>query len=198
MANKTYQELLTKHHSDRLIARKSAGWFAGQVRQLTGKITPTMALRNAAEQQNMLFNRPRIGFMYLYGYDPKTKDKLPYFDRFPLVLPFAPAVGGFMGLNLHYIPHQLRAQLLDRLLAYRNNDRMNETTKIQLSYELLSNTSKLKMFEPCVKRYLNAHVMTKYMMVPANDWFTVIMMPLERFVGANSATVHRDSVKRIR
>jgi hypothetical protein len=194
----TYQQLLAKHHKDRLISRKSTGWFAGQVRQLTGKITPAMAMRAASEQQNVLVNRPRIGFMYLYGYDPKTKDKLPYFDRFPLVLPFAPAEGGFMGLNLHYIPHQMRAQLLDRLLAYRNNERMNETTKIQLSYELLSNTSKLKMFEPCVKRYLNSHVMTKFMLIPANDWFTVIMMPLERFVGATSATVHRDSVKKIR
>jgi hypothetical protein len=194
----TYTELLAKHHNDRIVAQKSTGWFASQVRTLTGKITPTMALRQAATQPKTLVNQPRIGFMYLYGYDPKTKDTLPYFDRFPLVLPFAPAEGGFMGLNLHYIPHQMRAQLLDRLLAYRNNDRMDETTKIQLSYELLSNTAKLKMFEPCVKRYLSSHVMTRYMQIPARDWFTVIMMPLERFVGASAATVHRESVKRIR
>lgn len=193
----TYTELLHKNRLDRNAAKRSTGWFSGQVSRLTGKITPAQVLRDRTQQSNM-FNRPRIGFMYLYGYDPKTKDTLPYFDRFPLVLPYAPAEGGFYGLNLHYIPHQLRAQLLDRLMAYRNNDRMDETTKIQLSYQLLSNTAKLKMFEPCVKRYLNAHVMTKYMLVPASDWFTVIMMPLERFVGATSSTVHRDSVKRIK
>ncbi len=193
----TYVELLHKHAHDRKISQKSQGWFAGQVRQLTNKITPMQAMRAGVDQQSLVL-KPRIGFMYLYGYDPKTKDTLPYFDRFPLVLPFAPAENGFMGLNLHYIPHQMRAQLLDRLLAYRNNDKMDETTKIQLSYELLSNTSKLKMFEPCVKRYLSAHVMTKFMQIPANDWFTVIMMPLERFVGANPATVFRESLKRIK
>jgi len=193
----TYTELLHKNRLDRNAAKRSTGWFSGQVGRLTGKITPAQVMRDRTQQSNM-FNKPRIGFMYLYGYDPKTKDTLPYFDRFPLVLPYAPAEGGFYGLNLHYIPHQLRAQLLDRLLAFRNNDRMDETTKIQLSYQLLSNTAKLKMFEPCVKRYLSAHVMTKYMLVPASDWFTVIMMPLERFVGATSSTVHRDSVKRIK
>lgn len=193
----TYTELLQKYSADRKISQKSQGWFASQVRQLTGKITPTQVMRAGVDQQSLVL-KPRIGFMYLYGYDPKTKETLPYFDRFPLVLPFAPAEGGFMGLNLHYIPHQLRAQLLDRLMVYRNNDRMDETTKIQLSYELLSNTSKLKMFEPCVKRYLSSHVMTKFMQIPAKDWFTVIMMPLERFVGANPATVYRESLKRIR
>ena len=194
----TYTELLAKHHKDRVIAQKSTGWFASQVRELAGKVTPQTVMRQAAKEPKTLVQRPRIGFMYLYGYDPKTKDTLPYFDRFPLVLPFAPAVGGFMGLNLHYIPHQLRAQLLDRLMIYRNNDRMDETTKIQLSYELLSNTAKLKMFQPCVKHYLSAHLMTKFMQIPARDWFTVIMMPLERFVGASAATVHRESVKKIR
>jgi hypothetical protein len=194
----TYVELLAKYHKDRTVAQKSTGWFSNTVRELTGKITPSMVMKQGATMKKTMVTRPRIGFMYLYGYDPKTKDTLPYFDRFPLVLPFAPAEGGFYGLNLHYIPHQLRAQLLDRLMMYRNNDKMDETTKIQLSYQLLSNTAKLKMFEPCVKRYLSAHVMTKFMQIPARDWFTVIMMPLERFVGASAGTVHRDSVKRIR
>jgi len=28
------------------------------------------------------------GGMYMFLYDPKTKAKLPYFDRFPLIFPF--------------------------------------------------------------------------------------------------------------
>jgi hypothetical protein len=32
-------------------------------------------------------NKSIIGRMYFYYYDPKTKDSLPYYDRFPLVIP---------------------------------------------------------------------------------------------------------------
>ena len=28
-----------------------------------------------------------VGKMYFYFYDPKTKDTMPYYDRFPLVIP---------------------------------------------------------------------------------------------------------------
>ena len=31
---------------------------------------------------------PDIGGFYLYQYDPKWKDKLPWYDIFPLVFPF--------------------------------------------------------------------------------------------------------------
>lgn len=85
----TYVELLHKHAHDRKISQKSQGWFAGQVRQLTNKITPMQAMRAGVDQQSLVL-KPRIGFMYLYGYDPKTKDTLrtltdsPWYCPLPL------------------------------------------------------------------------------------------------------------------
>jgi hypothetical protein len=43
-----------------------------------------------------------IGRMYFYYYDPKTKDTLPYYDKFPLVIPIERYSDGFLGLNLHF------------------------------------------------------------------------------------------------
>src|SRR6056300_287940 len=61
-------------------------------------------------------NKRIIGSMQMFFYDPKTKDTLPYYDKFPLVVVVGPAEGGFYGLNLHYLPPILRAKMLDALM----------------------------------------------------------------------------------
>ena len=57
-------------------------------------------------------NSPVIGSMSMFFYDPKYKDTLPFYDRFPLAVIVGPAPGGFYGLNLHYLPPILRAKML--------------------------------------------------------------------------------------
>ena len=42
------------------------------------------------------------GRMYTFFYNPKTKDKLPYYDRFPLSMILGQDSDGFIGLNFHY------------------------------------------------------------------------------------------------
>ena len=74
-----------------------------------------------------------IIYLYMYMYDPKLKATLPYYDRFPLVFPFSKTPDGFIGLNMHYLPYQLRMVLLDRLLTFRTNARMDETTRLRYS-----------------------------------------------------------------
>ena len=49
-------------------------------------------------------NKEVVGNMYMFQYDPKHKDTLPYYDLFPLAIVIGPAEGGFLGLNLHYLP----------------------------------------------------------------------------------------------
>jgi len=136
-----------------------------------------------------------IGKMYLFTYDAKTKN-LPYHDRFPLIFPFNTAKGGFYGINMHYLPHMMRAKLMDALLSLANNTLMNDTTKLKMSYEVLNGASKFGYFKPCVKHYLNSQVKSRFLSVPSHQWKTALFLPLEQFVGATKQQVHRDS-KRI-
>ena len=138
---------------------------------------------------------PLVGQMYMYYYDPKWKGELPYYDRFPLVFPYKKVPGGFMGLNLHYLPLQLRAKLMDGLYEYANNTRYDETTKLKLNYELLNNVAKLKYFAPCIKHYLTNHLRSKFMYVYPSEWDVALFLPTERFVGATKAQVWADSKK---
>ena len=144
-----------------------------------------------------LRNRGILGNMYMYFYDPKTKDTLPYYDSFPLTIVVGPATGGFYGLNLHYLPPVLRARMLDGLMDITNNKNYDETTKFQIRYNMLQRTSKLKYFKPCFKHYLNEHVRSRFALVPAPEWEIATFLPTADFQKSSKATVYRDSRKMI-
>ena len=155
------------------------------------------------EEELELKNRPitssrgPIGNMYMFFYDPKYKDTLPYYDGFPLILMMGPAKGGFYGLNLHYLPPVLRARMLDGLMDITNNKSYDETTKFQIRYNMLQRTSKLKYFKPCFKHYLNEHVRSRFALVPAPEWEIATFLPTADFQKSSKATVYRDSRKMI-
>jgi hypothetical protein len=141
------------------------------------------------------YNRTNIkpGFMYLFGYDPKTKNDLPYYDRFPLIFPFKADHDGFLAMNLHYLPHVFRARLMDNLYPLVNNLKFDETTRIKASYNLLNSAARYKYFVPCVKKYLYSHVKTKFLLIPANEWDIALFLPLERFQKQTKNQAYKDS-----
>jgi len=90
------------------IEQKSLSWFSREIRK---------AAKDPNYQTFSIKTDPFIGGLMFFIYDPKTKDKLPYWDRFPLVIPINLYPDGFLGLNLHYLPYYQR-QLLLATLAY--------------------------------------------------------------------------------
>ena len=141
-------------------------------------------------------NRPLVGRMFLYQYDPKHKKTLPYYDRFPLIFMVDKAEGGFYGLNLHYLSPKWRAIFFDKLTDYTNNKKYNRNTRLNLSYDLLKGSSRLSAFGPCFKHYLTNHVKSRIIEVPANYWESVLFLPTEQFVKASAAKIWNDSRKK--
>ena len=133
------------------------------------------------------------GGMFMYFYDPKTKDTLPYYDKFPLTVIVGPAPGGFTGLNLHYLPMVLRAKLLDALMDITSDKKYDDNTKFNLSYNTLKKASKMRYFKPCFKRYLTAHVKSRFARVPASEWEIATFLPTASFEKASKTTVWKDS-----
>lgn len=77
------------------VAKKSRSWFEQQIHGINRQaITPNKVLASNAEQ---LATKISPGNMYMYFYDPKLKEELPYYDRFPLVLPYKASKDGFIG-----------------------------------------------------------------------------------------------------
>jgi hypothetical protein len=134
--------------------------------------------------------------MQMFFYDPKHKDKLPYYDLFPLIVVVGPAEGGFYGLNLHYLPPILRAKMLDSLMDTANM-KATDDAKFQITYKKLQAVSNLKYYEPCFKHYLTKHVKSKFAEVPMPEWEIATFLPTAQFRKANSKKVYADSRKRI-
>ena len=83
----------------------SKKWFQKKVREL-GTVNREKVLKDDALDK---VGRTLAGNMYMYFYDPKFKDILPYYDRFPLTIMLEPAKGGFYGLNLQYLNYKTSA-----------------------------------------------------------------------------------------
>lgn len=191
------QDVFERNQYDLLTSvKRSTSWFNKQVSSLAQQnITPNQVLKGNTSQNTTTI---QPGSLYMYAYDPKTKEDLPYYDRFPLVFPFRKTADGFYGLNMHYLPYDLRIYLLDALLTFKNNSRWDETTKLKYSWALIDGVSKYKAAQPCVKQYLNGHVRSQFRRVSSADWATAMLLPVERFVGASKQQVWSDSRKKIR
>ena len=191
----TYQRLFDKFRYDTNMRYRSQAWFQQQVLLLSKeRITPNKLLNNSPSQ-----NKAAIipGNLYLYGYDPKHKATLPYYDRYPLVFPFRRTQNGFIGLNMHYLAYPLRVKLLDRLQQFRNNDKMDGTTKLKLQWALIDGVSRFSLAKPCVKEYLLDHVRSQFVKINSRDWGTAMLLPVERFVGSSKDVVWRESLGKI-
>lgn len=177
-------------------SRDTREWFRAKAKGI-GALNPKVVL---AQGNNVVpkFNSLNIGKMYMYLYDPKTKDELPYWDKFPLIFVIDVYKDGFLGLNLHYLPPKWRAKLMDALYSTINNDRYDSTTRLRISYDILRKSSRMRMFAPCIKRYLYSHVRSNLVEVDVNDWDYACMLPLERFENDSLQTVYTHSVAKFR
>jgi hypothetical protein len=133
------------------------------------------------------------GNMYLFQYKAKYADTLPYYDRFPMIFPFRVEGDRFWGINLHYLPHRLRAQLMDSLYDLVTNQRYDESTRIQGAWSTLNRASRIKIIKPCVKQYLFSQLESRFFYVYPSEWDIALFLPLERFQGASKTQVWSQS-----
>jgi len=173
--------------------QESRDWFRKKAQSMR-RVNRNQLMK---EDPIQLSNRQVVGSMYMFFYDPKLKKELPYYDSFPLVIVIGPAEGGFLGMNLHYLPPVLRAKFLDSLLDVASNKKYDDTTRFEVSYSILKKAAKFKYFKPCVKHYLSNNVKSRLARVPAPEWEIATFLPTADFQKSGKSTVYRDSRKMI-
>jgi hypothetical protein len=193
----TLQEIFDSNRYDLSeAAKRSRSWYNQQVLLLSKQgITPQKMMKADAGTMSASVMPGRL---YMFFYDPKMKKELPYYDRFPLVFPFSKVEGGFLGLNMHYLPYPLRVQLLHRLMVFANNTRMDQTTRLKYSWQMIDGISRYAAAQPCVKHYLMDHVRSPFKQVVSKDWATAMLMPVERFEKSSKEKVWIDTRRKLR
>ena len=165
---------------------KSTDWYREKIREF-GTPKALDLIRDGKQA-----TRPFFGRLNMFFYDPKLKAKLPYYDRFPLVLPLENYSDGFLGLNFHYLPIPLRMRLLDRVVDFSNNTKFDESTRLNVSYNQLKN---VRLIRPTIKRYLAGKVKSRFRRVDADEFTVATLLPVARFKKGSQAEVYRDSRK---
>jgi hypothetical protein len=87
---------------------------------------------------------------------------------------------GFLGMNFHYLPYNLRARLLEEL----------DNRNFRRNYSQLK---RIKLIRPTIKRYLRAHYRSGFMRLEKDDYIPAIFMPVAKFEKASESKVFADS-----
>ena len=160
--------------------RKSKAWYEQQMVLLMKQIqSPWVVLKGNPTQ---LTTRLMPGKMYMFIYDPMYKHELPYFDRFPCVLLYKRSITGFSGLNFHYLPYQMRVQLLHRLMQYKTNNKMDENTRIKFTWAAIKGVAKFAAAVPAFHNYNFSGLRSQFREIRSYDWTTAVLLPVEQFV----------------
>jgi hypothetical protein len=165
--------------------KASKDWFIRKIKGMTQILSSKILNDNSLEVRN----KPLIGRVFMFLYDPKGKETLPYYDRFPLIIMVGPAKKGFYGLNLHYLPPRQRAIFFDRLMDYTNNKKYDQTTRFRLTYDMLNSSAKLRAFAPCFKHYLYDHIVSKTVEVLPPEWEIALFLPSDSFVNETNLSI---------
>tara|TARA_Y100000004_G_scaffold84539_1_gene94900 strand:+ start:7501 stop:8082 length:582 start_codon:yes stop_codon:yes gene_type:complete len=168
--------------------RNASQWFRRKVGALRSELRGRFSEVDTAEEfystaKKSGRNTIAPGKMAAYFYDPKTKQKLKYYDRFPLIMCVKMYNNGFLGLNFHYLPPLLRARLMDAI------DRSKS-----INYEALA---RIKEVKPTVKRYLYKHITSKVVIVDDDEKEIALFLPTERFKKEDKLIVWGDSRRMI-
>lgn len=163
-------------------------WFRNQAKKAV-YVNVDKLLKDPKTVSNM-----EPGKLYMFAYDPKHKAKLPYYDAYPLIFPFAVKGNQIWGINLHYLPPKARALLMDELIGLVDNRFKNDNKKLRISYEILNGVSKFDAFRPCIKSYLTGHFRSKFLLIPYDEWDIALTLPTARFQKASQAHVWDESM----
>ena len=157
---------------------RSTDWFKDKIAEF-GKPGALDLIRDGKRSRT-----PFYGRLNMFFYDPKLKAKLPYYDRFPLVLPLERYSDGFLGINFHYLPIPLRMRLLETL----------DKRGFRGDYSKLKNIREVK---PTIKHYLRRQFVSGFLELEEDDYAPSIFMPVAQFKKASASQVWRDSRRKI-
>lgn len=149
-------------------------------------------IQSAAGNKDLVRSVPKLGGMYLYAYDAKFKDKLPFWDAAPLVVPVQFEAKGFSGINFHYLPVDQRLFLFKLLAGMRSN---TSRRYIRISYKTLVALS-TSIWKFAYKRYLFSHVKSRLLVIDKSEWEEALMLPVANFQKKTASFVYKEFSKK--
>ena len=87
-------------------------------------------------------------------------------------------------------------KVLQSLSDLATDERLDENTRVNLSWRLLESYSKLKPIKACVKHYLTNNIQSRFLNIPYPDWVIASQLPVENFQKKEKSSVWKETGKK--
>jgi len=213
LADEAWDKKLLREKDDKSIPYgvPTPQWYRSKIKEFTLPSRADLIKQGAIHTRSQ---GPFYGEMNMFFYDAKYKKTLPYYDRFPLVIPILDASfkfnpkEEFIGINFHYLNHRSRIGLLNDLvqlyienteLDYEGRESFTDKTRLVIT-NFSSLIAKTKQTKPCIKHYLKNHIKSNIRRIKSTEFILATLLPYEDFYSNNrvmsSANVWQDSESR--
>lgn len=169
---------------------QSARWYQKAVRDYASGINTFTEVMNSDLGRKA--TKLEVGKMYMFSYDPMTKQDLPFWDAVPLVIIADPLPTGFSGISLHYLSPLMRADLIDRLIM--PGQTLNNDSIMRSRYEFIKNFSRFPEVRNSLKRYLTQQIRGPMFEIYPQHWKSAVFLPVQQFSGASDQQVYRHTM----
>jgi hypothetical protein len=143
------------------------------------------------------------GNMYYFKYIAEPTNE--YYDKFPLVFVVKKRGRLFEGINFHYMYKEHRAQLLEDINPFLDEDEISEDTRLRVKSfrQIIMRARKYRFAKAIYHRYRMENIRSKIIKISPLSWNDVIMEDAEKFImGAGgkkrSAKVFRETLLKTR
>jgi hypothetical protein len=173
-------------------------WFRRLVNRSMdgGKTLDEIRQQIISDPKRVRDNRFFRGKLYFFFYnEPLYRDKLPFYDTFPLLLLLHRKGSNIFGCNLHYLPPRIRLSKFLELMQYTNQNKLSWRTNIVLDYDKLINSDTWDILRPTFRQYRLNRIQGNCINIPAQDWPIAINLPVERFKKMDRRTIWNRTIK---
>lgn len=167
----------------------AAAWYADFIKNNITKMNALEGLRSGKRD-----NKISPGSFYVYSYDPKTKETLPFYDTMPLILCTSVTPNGHYGIAFHYLPPKIRLKIIQEMYKVSKMT-SNDNMKFRLSWakaqQLVHAIGQDKWLKHSIKQYLHSHVKSDMIKVAGDNIEPMLFLPIARWKKATQTEVWR-------
>jgi len=165
---------------------RSYRWFQQKIREFG---VPSQ--KQLLEKESTSY-RLNVGNMNFFVYDAKHKKTLPYYDKFPLIIPIDETNNYFLGINFHYLSISYRISLMEKLMRFQRTQQNEQRVLAEWR-----NIKNFKEVRPTIKKYLKRHVRSPFVKIEQEEFKLALMLPVQDFAKATRNKVYYDSRRMI-
>lgn len=138
------------------------------------------------------FKKIHPGAMIHFGYNPKFKDVLPFWDKTPTIIVLRARGNRMLGLNLHFIPQERRVALIKYIIK-KNKKNISNNLPLFIDYRGIKGFLAAAGLTVTIRLYIITRITSKITMVNNyKDYITgALELKTEKIYGMSSSEIYR-------